>query len=65
MAIRIVTREYEYVHGHKPRQTRFYRVSPWAFEIDEQEPPIFITASYKIALKQAKAQAQYSVTVLP
>jgi hypothetical protein len=63
--ISISTIKYEAVHGRKPRQPRAYRVSPWAFHIDLNPVPVFITASYKEALKQATAQAQYSVTVLP
>ena len=63
--ITVNTLSYEASHGHKPRQPRFSAVSTWAFEIDQQEPPIFITASYATAVKQAKAQAQHSITVLP
>ena len=65
MTITIDTRPYERVHHRKPRQPRFYSVSPWAFEIDGIEKPIFITASYKAALKQVKGMAKYSVTVMP
>ena len=63
--IRIDTRKFEAVHHRTPRQPRGYRVSPWAFQIDIDPTPVFITAAYKDALAQAKARAQYSVTVLP
>jgi hypothetical protein len=63
--IRIDTLKYEASHGHTPRQSRGYQVSPWAFQLDMSTTPVFITASYKDALKQAKAMAQCSVTVLP
>ena len=45
-------------HGHTPRQSRQYRVSPWAFQLDHQPEPIWITASYQETLRQAKARAQ-------
>jgi hypothetical protein len=63
--IYVKTLRYEITHGHKPRQARASKMSPWAFQIDTSKEPVFITASYKDALKQAKAMAQYSVTVLP
>lgn len=63
--IRVDTLKYEASHGRKPRQSRDYQASPWAFQIDVETTPVFITASYKDALKQAKAMAQCSVTVLP
>lgn len=63
--IYVKTLRYEITHGHTPRQPRGHNVSPWAFQIDETPTPVFITASYKDALKQAKALAQYRVTVLP
>jgi len=63
--IRIETITYEAAHGHKPRQSRQYRTSPWAFQIDLDPTPVFITASYADAVKQAKTRAQYSITVLP
>jgi len=65
MAIKVDTRVYQAHYGHKPRQTCFCPVSTWAFEVDGQEPPVFINASYKTALKQAKAMAQHTVEVLP
>ena len=63
--IRINTLKYEAAHGRTPRQPREYQVSPWAFQLDMSTTPVFITASYKDALRQAKALAQDSVTVLP
>lgn len=63
--VRVETRKYEASHGHTPRQSREYRVSPWAFRVDGQTDILWITASYRDAVKQAKAQAQWSVEVLP
>lgn len=63
--IRVATIKYEASHGHKPRQPRQYAVSPWAFQIDQDPTPVFITACYMDAVRQAKKQAQYSITVLP
>ena len=44
--IRVDTLQYEASHGHKPRQARAYKVSPWAFQLDVNPTPVFITASY-------------------
>jgi len=63
--IRVDTLKYEASHGRKPRQSREYQASPWAFQIDLSTTPVFITASYTVALKAAKALAQDRVTVLP
>lgn len=65
MAVRINTSEYKSIHGHTPKQHRFSPVSTWAFQIDQQQEPFFVIASYKTALKLAKASAQHTVTVLP
>ena len=65
MAISVNTRKYEDSHGRKPRQPREYRTSPWAFQIDRNHEPVFITANYQDALKHAKTLAQYEATVLP
>jgi hypothetical protein len=63
--IRVDTLKYEASHGHKPRQPRGYAVSPWAFAIDQDPTPVWITASSKDALKKAKQRARWSVVVLP
>ena len=65
MAVRIITKDYVFSHGHKPRQERFAGPGCWAFEIDGQEPPVFIIATYANALKEAKQQARRTVEVLP
>ena len=63
--ISINTRQYEAVHGHTPRQARFHSTSTWTFAIDTDPTPVFIIASYAGAVKQAKALARSSITVLP
>jgi hypothetical protein len=65
MAIRIDTTQYEASHGHTPRQPRQQASSAWAFQIDDKPEPVCINNTYKLALAQAKAWAQYTVTVLP
>lgn len=62
--IRVETSQYEVSHGHKPRQPRGSRTSPWAFTIDGHRT-VWITGRYADALQAAKRQAQYCVTVLP
>lgn len=63
--ITVSTLKFEASHGRKPRQPREYAACPWAFQIDSKAEPVFITASYPEALRQAKKLARYSVTVLP
>jgi hypothetical protein len=63
--VRVVTLQYEAVHGHKPRQPRGHSTSPWAFQIDLHPTPVIFTASYKDALQKAKSRAKFCVTVLP
>ena len=65
MAIHIDTTRYEATHSRTPRQDHHYATSPWAFQIDRGPEPVFITASYRDAVKQALALATYSITVLP
>lgn len=63
--IRVDTRQYEVVHGHKPRQPRGSRRSRWAVRVDTDPTIIWIDAAYPQAIAQAKQRAQYSITVLP
>jgi hypothetical protein len=65
MTVRIYTAQYEASHGRKPRQSRDYRTSRWAFQIDRDPTPVLIIAAYKEAVRQAQAMARHSVTVLP
>lgn len=65
MAIRIDTNKYEWSHGHKPRQPRGEGAGAWAFQIDTNPEPVFIRGTYNEAVRAAKKQAQYSITVLP
>jgi hypothetical protein len=37
MAVRIETKQYEFSHGHTPRQGRDSATSPWAFQIDGRQ----------------------------
>ena len=63
--ITVDTTRYEATHGRTPRQDRHYATSPWAFQIDRDPTPVFFTARYRDAVKQAQALATYSITVLP
>jgi hypothetical protein len=63
--IQVDTHKYAASHGHTPRQPRDFQTSGWAFQIDRNPAPVFIHASYKDAVMQAKALAHYSITVLP
>ena len=63
--VRVVTLQYEATHGHKSRQPRGHATWPWAFQIDLHPTPVIITASYKDALRKAKSQAKFCVTVWP
>lgn len=64
--ISVDTLKYEASHGHKPRQPYGQPASTWAFTVDgHHDQVVWIRGKYSEALKQAKKQAQYSVTVLP
>jgi hypothetical protein len=63
MTIRVETHEYTWVHGHKPR-TQHGQASAWAFQLDGTTAVVWITGTYREAVRQAKRQAQYSVKVL-
>lgn len=65
MAVRIDTIKYQASHGQKPRQPYGMGAGRWAFQIDMDTTPVFIRGTYQEAVKQAKSQAQYSITVLP
>lgn len=65
MAVRIHTTKYQASHGKKPRQPYIGGPGVWAFQIDTDETPVFIRGTYLEAVKQAKQQAHYSITVLP
>ena len=65
--ITVDTTRYSTTYGHRPKNWYGH----WAFALDLAphapipEHPLIIVAHYTEALKQAKAQAQRSVTVLP
>jgi hypothetical protein len=63
--IRVDTLKYEAAHGRKPRQPRQSRTSLWVFQIDDRPEPRYLRMRYGDAVEQAKAWAQYSITVLP
>jgi len=65
MTVRIDTRKYEASHGRKPRQSREFKTSLWAFQIDLNPTAVWINRSYRDAVKHAKALADFSITVLP
>ena len=63
--IRVDTQQYQAHHGHTPRQPRQARTSLWAFQLDDDPTPRYFRMAYTDALRQAKAWAQHTVTVLP
>ena len=63
--LRIETTRYQWTHGHTPRTKPGEGATPWAFLIDSDTQPVWITGTYREALRRATTLAHYFITVLP
>ena len=61
----VETAQYEWKHGQKPNRQCHGLECGWAFWIDSQEQQTILVGTYRRALRQAKAMAQHTVTVVP
>ena len=65
MSITVETIQYEWKHGQKPHQQCHGLAVGWVFWIDSQERQTILVGTYRRALRQAKAMAKHTVTVVP
>jgi hypothetical protein len=63
--ITVSTSDYETTWGHKPRQPRGTQTALWAIQIDADPAPRYLRMSLKDAVRQAKAWAHATITILP